>query len=400
VSAYLSTIAAAARPRDPAGTWRALVMAQRYRVALLFGVAVVLQVLRYPEALLRAEFFADDGFLYSMALAGGPGTMVEPYAGYLVVPLRAAVWVETLVPPAAAPLLGNAIAIAMSAAAAAFAVSRRMPWSTGVGTAIAVAIVLLPASWPLIGNLSHLMWPAALWTAFVALSTAPRSRTGKWVEGSGLFAAGLTGPPSVMLIPLFIAGPRFRLLPLATAAAMQLFVLLSHDRASLASLQPEMLSYVMLMRGVVTPLLGPSTATLLTPLGTVIVGGALLTAIALLVVQAPRRIGAWVTYLALVFPLSGILMAGVPTGWYANAELFPRYFWLVGVALVVLLLVQRRVPLALPVAVALLVGIVSEWRIDPAPGQGWSERSGCIGGAAPCEVPVAPLHVWNVIWTP
>jgi hypothetical protein len=363
--------------------------------AAVFFIVLTVLVLRLPEALVRAEFYADDGYMYGRALAVGSSTVVEPYAGFLVVGQRAVVLLETLLPPHLAPLLGSFVALTILAGVAAMAASPRMPWDRRRGLAIAVGIALLPASYPVVGNLAHIIWPVMLWMTFTAVSSETTRRR---LETTALATAGLTGPGAIILWPLFLRGPRRRLLTVSAVGAVQLVAIALSQRTSLMSLDATAVPYVAVMRLIVTPLLGPHISAELLPVAMIGIGAVLMSGVGLLLLHNPHR--RWLAYVALAFPFAGVLFAGVPTGWYANADLFPRYFWIPSAMLVILIATSRLSWPSAVLALAFALGVMSEARIEAWEGTQWSVRSSCIGGPVPCEVPVAPMDDWNVHWAP
>ena len=359
------------------------------------SVVLLLLTLRLPELLFRAEFYADDGVMYGSALAEGITTVFEPYAGYLIVGQRLIVLLETLAPPAFAPLLGSIVAASVLAGAAALAASPRMPWDRRTGWLVAVGIALLPASYPIVGNLAHVIWPVMLAMAFTAISREPRWRV---LESGGLLVAGLTGPGALVLWPLFLSGPRRRLAIVGLAATVQGVVILSEAGGPVAVPDPNALPVIILIRGIVTPLLGPSITTTLGPALLILLGVPLLVCLLRLAWTSPLR---WqIGYTTVAIPAAGLLMAGAPAEWYVHVEQFARYFWIPSAMLVVLIVMGRRRIAAWPLTAALLVGMASEARISPWDDMQWSERSACIGGPVACEVPIAPAQGWAVRWDP
>jgi hypothetical protein len=316
--------------------------------------AFILAVSRLPESLFRAEFWADDGWLYTQALDMGPASIVDPYGGYLLLGQRAVIYVETLLPAYWAPLLGNLVALAVFVGAAAFAASDRMPWSRRTGTVIALGIVALPAADPIIGTLSHVQWSVALWIALVALS---RPATGRW-ESVGLGLAGLTGIGSMIFWPLFLRQPRRLLIVGATAIVQVILYLFIADRYTAEPVDWALVPQAVMVRVFATPLIGPVASGL-----TAMLVGAL---------------------------------ASTPTTMMLDPALAGRYFFLAGAAFVVLIV--TRWPRSLPLAGILLAGIVLSWRVESPGDMDWDERSACIGGSAACTVPVEPEPKWDVVW--
>lgn len=365
-----------------------------------FGAAAVIMIIRLPESLFRAEFWAEDGLFFSEALARGAGTIVETYMGYLIVGMRTVAYIETIVPVHLAPLVGNAVQIAVLAGAAAFALSPRMPWDRRTGLVIAVGVALLPASFEIVGTSSHLMWPATLWMALVPLTSEPGSRWGRIGETCGLAVAGLTGLGAILLLPLFVRGPRRRLVVVGVASLIQLGLLLLSDRPGGMRIDVAQLPYVVLLRVVVVPVLGPVIAETLAPPAVIALGLAIAAIVAYLLARHTPRSAWWIAHVMLVAPLAALVAAGYDSVLYADPDFAPRYFWLCGVALVVLIGTSRNRLLAASLATILCVGIAAQFRIPAAEEMGWAEQSGCIGGPVPCEVPVAPDSRWNVRWMP
>lgn len=82
-----------------------------------FAAALMILVARRPEAIFRAQFFAEDGkVFYLPTFFSGPGLLFEPYAGYLIVFPRLIAYAERLAPPAFAPMVGTIVTFAMIAA--------------------------------------------------------------------------------------------------------------------------------------------------------------------------------------------------------------------------------------------------------------------------------------------
>lgn len=365
----------------------------------VFATALIILVARLPEAIFRAEFWADDSRLYTHALAGV--SLLEPYAATLFVGLRAVAWAETLVPPASAPLVGNGVALLTMAGTAAFATSGRMPWDRRTGLLIAFGIVALPASFQLIGNLSHAFWGLALWMGLTALSREPESRTARLAESAGLIGVGITGVGALLLWPLFV-GSRRRLLvvlPFAIIQGVVLFMMMGgantdEGREALIVVDLEWAGFVVLERVFVTPLLGPDLTSEL-PMFAIAIFGVLTAGIVAAVLRDWR-----LAFLGLIAPTLALFGGETQTAAFADPELAPRYFWLSGAVLVIVLAQHRNRPLVLPLILLLMAGVVSESRITPPPEVGWSSRSECIGGPEPCSVPVEPRGRFFVEYVP
>ena len=369
--------------------------------ALVLIAAFAIVVSRMPWALFRAEFWADDAVFYTDALHRGVSTIIEPYAGYLILVTRLVAVMAAIVPPLYAPVVAGAMSLLLLAAAAAFATSARLPWSRRTGVIIAVGVVALPASFEVIGNMAHLQWPLSMWLAMTALSTPPVGAIRRGLETAGIAAVGLSSLIGLLLLPLFLRGPRHRLFTLAAVALIQVWILDFSGRRDPLDVEWALVPWVLVLRVVITPLLGPSITETLTQPALVVIGLVAFIAIVVVLAQGPRPISGWAVYVGTSIPLIGIVLGGDSTSSLASSATAPRYFWLAGVALVVVVAVSRRRLLAIPLIVLLIGGMVVEWRIVPWPDTGWAERSACIGGPRPCSIPVQPVEDgWKVEWRP
>lgn len=374
----------------------------RYFPYAVLVAAFLLLVARLPEAIFRAEFWAEDGLFYSEALARGTATILEPYAGYLVVGYRLVTYGETFLPPQFAPLTGNLVSFVVMAAVASFATSSRLPWSRGVGAFVALGIVLLPIGFELVGTLVHVVWPLTLWVALVAISREPESTEGRIAESVGLVAAGLTGLGAVLAAPLYVGASRRRIALIVGLASVQVatIALSFHTRPGGAGAEWSLVPYVWLLRSVVTPLLGADIAAALPPPAVVLIGLLVTSAAAVLFWRTPSAPRKLILLMLVAVPLLGIVAGGEPTRSLLSPVWAPRYFWLAGVAFIVLFAMNHRDRFAVALAGLLVIGVVAEFRISAAGPLGWEERSACIGGPTPCDVPVAPGEKWYVKWRP
>ena len=111
---------------------------------VLLAIAIV--VLRRPESLTNAAFFYEDGqVFYIGAFFGSPlDQLTRQYEGYLHLIPRLVAMLERLVPPASAPLIGNAIALLVVVGVAAYIASGRLEnVIPGRRTRVLLAIVFL-----------------------------------------------------------------------------------------------------------------------------------------------------------------------------------------------------------------------------------------------------------------
>lgn len=352
-----------------------------------------------------AEFWADDGLFYKLALQIGAGSFVTSYAGTLVIVQRAVVMLEVSVPPALAPVVGNVAALLVTALVAGFLASPRMSRLIPSATwriVLAIVFVLLPATGWLFWTLASVQWLTATYLVAMLVATLPASARGRFGDALGLLAAGLTGPQSILLLPLYVLrgvrAPawRWHAIWLGIAAAVQAVVFPLSYREAAAGPDLAALPEVLALRAVVLPLAGTGA----TVLPTFVAATVLLIALAAAVWRLPRTLLAGAAYVAIGVAVAGIWATQLPTATLVDPRRDPQYFYLCGVILAGLIVaaLARGRRAAIPIALVLLIGIVGDARIAPIPPVGWAERADCIGGPLPCVVPVAPDSHWWVRW--
>lgn len=351
-----------------------------------FAVAFVILFLRLPEALAQAEFWADDGYLYTQALDRGAGVIGESYAGYLIIVQQATVAAQLLVPPALAPTLGNAVGLAVMAAVATYIALAPFPWPRGVSVGMAIVVLITPGNRDLIGTLSHVQWSLGLWVGILPFAREPSGHAGKVLESAALVLAGLTGPFTVLFLPLYLFGPRRRLAIVGVTAAVQLVAWGLSTRRPAEGIDLDVLPMVLALRGLVSPVLGPSIAGVLPAAVVYFVAAVVGLALFLAARRVPGAVLWRFGYIALVPMTLGIVNNGWEFSDFLNTWTHFRYFWIPGMVIgwLVVMTWPRERPLRSPahvVLVALLaIGVTMHIRHTPREDTGWAALSSCIGG--------------------
>ncbi len=221
-----------------------------YVAAFLFALAVV--VLRRPDALLNAQFWAEDGAIwYRHAHEFGalrPFLMTQD--GYFSTYLRLVGLAAQALPLALAPLFMNGVAFVLQAVPAAFLLSPRFKDAIPdfrARLALAAAYLLLPNTAEIHGNATNAQWYLALIAFMIVVARPPSTRGGNAVDVATLALAGLSGPYAVFLAPLAYLrwrkendGRRLRqLLVLAVTGALQLMALFALNAGSRFGYRPE-----------------------------------------------------------------------------------------------------------------------------------------------------------------
>lgn len=254
----------------------------------------------------------DDAYVLQQAHESGLAVLVKPYASYLIVVQRAVSLVEGPNPV----LIGTLACYAAAALVALFLAWRVHP-------AMVLALVLVPA-WSVYNTLSDIQWILAVYLLGMLVASPPTSTKGRMADAFGLLATGLTGPFSVLFLPLYVIRARnpvwrWHLFFVACCASIQVMTMISEGR--LLGPEHDMLA-VMLARASL-------------PVAIILLAG--------LRQPLPRVAGA--LYVALVVPFLGIIATYETTAGLLAGD-GVRYFylgWVVAIGMVVLAL-RRHIP--------------------------------------------------------
>lgn len=182
-------------------------LTDRVLLPCVFVAAFLLAFSRRPDALLNAQFFAEDGaWWYSQAHDMGPlEALLTPYRNYLHVAPRLAAAVSLVVPLMFAPLVMNVAALAIQAAVAAFLVSKRLAVaapSRAARIALAFLVIGLPNIWGTLANVTNSQWHLAVLACAVVVSVPDARWPWRTFDIAALFLSGLSGPFAVFLAPV------------------------------------------------------------------------------------------------------------------------------------------------------------------------------------------------------
>jgi hypothetical protein len=170
----------------------------------LFACAVI--VTRRPDAILHAQFWAEDGHVW-FADAYNYGWWVPLFHtqdGYLQILPRLAASVALLVPIYLAPLVMNLVAIAVQALPVNILLSSRsVAWGTLRFRALLAALYLvLPNSRELSAVVTQSQWVLTLCVFLLLVTPAPRGAIRRSIDVFLLLLCGLTGPFCIFLFPI------------------------------------------------------------------------------------------------------------------------------------------------------------------------------------------------------
>ncbi len=206
-----------------------------------FAIAFLILFSRRPDAVLYAQFYAEDGtYWFADAYNHGWQCLAMPEAGYLHTVPRLVALFTLLFPFALAPLVMNLVAFFFQILPINYFLSSRfnsIPLNLRIlGSLLYVAI---PNSFEIHANATNIQWHLALLAALVILAKPPQSRA--WLSFDLIILAlvSIDSPLGIPLVAL-IAGAwwfrrdnhaRFQLLALIPGTALEVIVLLlSHSR--------------------------------------------------------------------------------------------------------------------------------------------------------------------------
>lgn len=177
-----------------------------WKHAAVFLVSCVIIVARRPDAVLHAQFFAEDGAIWFAEAYnwGAWKALFFTYNGYIHLLPRLAAALAVLAPLKFAPLIENLIAIAIEALPVNLLMSdRSASWGTLRFRAILAAMYLvLPNTSEIIGTVTEAQWLLALCAVLILIGTPSRSTLGKVFDSALLLLCSLTGPFCFFLLPI------------------------------------------------------------------------------------------------------------------------------------------------------------------------------------------------------
>jgi hypothetical protein len=168
----------------------------------LFMLALLLMCLKSPDALLRPQFWAEDGPVFFAAqFQHDWPRWLTPYAGYLHTATRLVAWVASWFDPSHAPLIYNALAILVDAVCVTFVSLRMAAWFPR--WAVFLSFFIVPSSGDIFGSATNMQWFMQFALAAACFAPVDKTHAGpRAVRIAGYVAlalAALSGPFSVLV---------------------------------------------------------------------------------------------------------------------------------------------------------------------------------------------------------
>jgi hypothetical protein len=391
------------------------------RWTVVTGAFIVMLAARRPETVLRAQFIFEDGKVWYLGAWQVPllEAIGTPYAGYLGFVQRLVGFLERVGPVSLAPLVGNALALLIVALIATYVVSDRLSGlipSARVRIAVALYLVLLPTTGMTLGSITFIQFYLAIFLVAVAVSDPPRTVLQAGATYVAVGAAAATGPFGLILAPLFagrLAVRRDReslalVVAIGLIAAVQAVTLVTVGRPTAAPPTTNPLDILQILAGHAATLLyggrpiAKAVESGVPVLWIELLGTATLVLAAIHLIRLPGRWLLVAGYVAAAIIAPVFITGSDDTALLLDPLSASRYFVapgaLLGGSLIVALSRRPRHLLGVAMAAILAVGIVGDLRLKPYPDLGWPDASRCIGGSAPCVVPVYPGGPWDIQW--
>jgi hypothetical protein len=185
-----------------------------WKQGAIFLLAYLVVAARNPDAILHAQFWAEDGRIWfeDAYNRGWWPPLLHPHQGYFQTFPRLGASLALLVPLSSAPLVLNLIAIGARALPVNLLLSSR---SSACGNLsfralLAGMYLVLPNCQEISANITNSQWILALCVFLLLTASTPQSVAGRVFDISILLLSGLTGPFCIFLLPiaLFFAWKR------------------------------------------------------------------------------------------------------------------------------------------------------------------------------------------------
>ena len=171
----------------------------------IFLVCFLVFVLRRPEIITNAQFWAEDGTVwYSQANMMGPlQSLILPRQGYYQSISKLVASMSLLIPIYYAPLFYNIISISLRCFVVMFLLSKRLNmYSLPSRFMIAAFVLLMPHLEEVHANITNAQWYLSMLLFMVLIANKPESIYGNIHDVAVLIVAGLSGPFIVFMAPL------------------------------------------------------------------------------------------------------------------------------------------------------------------------------------------------------
>lgn len=174
---------------------------------IIFLAAFAIIVSRRPDAVLNAQFYAEDGMVwYPDAYRFGVHSVVMPVAGYLHVFTRLVALFTVLLPFSLAPLVMNLCAIVVQILPVNIFLSSRFSHiPVRMRLLGSFLYLVIPNSWEINANITNVQWHLVLLACLVLLAQPANGRAWRIFDGAVLLLTSFSSPIAVLLVPVAAA---------------------------------------------------------------------------------------------------------------------------------------------------------------------------------------------------
>jgi hypothetical protein len=173
------------------------------KLTVLFLFCGFILFLRRPDALLNAQFWAEDGkHWYADAYNHGLSATFEIYAGTLQIAMRLIGQLSLSIPLSSVPLFFTVVAISIKIIPVVLLYSNKfkdiVP-SSRLKFLIATLYICIPNAMEVHANLTNINWHLAIVSFMLIVGSIPKSLFAKIIECILIIISGLTGPFAIFL---------------------------------------------------------------------------------------------------------------------------------------------------------------------------------------------------------
>lgn len=179
------------------------------KVIASLTIAIAVIILRRPDAIINAQFWAEDGVVWFAEAynEGGLKSLLEPQNGYYQTISKLTAWISLAFSLKFAPIIFNSLAIIIRALPIALLWSNRFSIiipSDKLKIIISITYLCLPTISEVHSNITNAHWHLALYAFMIVISLPVTSIYGKVNDILFTLIAGLSGPFSIILTPIII----------------------------------------------------------------------------------------------------------------------------------------------------------------------------------------------------
>jgi len=213
---------------------------------IVFLIALVVLFLRRPDIITHAQFWAEDGAVWYQAAYThhfSLSTLLTPYSNYLIVVARLIAVLSAPLGLLHAPLFFNLTALIIETVPLIYLWGSRFSkliQSNWLKIYITAAYLVIPYTAEIHGTVTNSQWFLAIAGFMILFLPAATKRWQNVMEKIFLFVICLSGPFSLLLLPVIVFDRVFykkkqlitndKIIIIATAAFIQMLVLLLFDR--------------------------------------------------------------------------------------------------------------------------------------------------------------------------